>query len=467
MLDVILQLLDECIAGLVLPFLAEDHRGFHHHATCLVGHAGDGAFHYGRMCHQGTLHLEGTDTIARALDDVVGTTFEPVVAVLVAPSHVAREVVAVVAGFEGDVAVAIVFLEESDGFVSLVQADGNLALLAILAEREVGAQQGNLVLCVGFAHAAGLWLHPRESAQRHGGLGLPEAFHEADARQLEELLVDGRIECLASRGAVAEGREVVAAEVFADEETIDCGRRTEARDVVLLHLPQYLLRRKLLVVEDEDAGSGKPLAVELAPNGLAPSRVGYGEMDAVGREVVPENTGREMADSVEEVVCHHLRLARRARGEVENHGVAVGIHEARATECGSFPDFCMPVVEPFRHVGTNRDEQVYRRTLGHGLLHFAQNVRLAHADDGLHGGCIVAIDDVMAGEHVRSRNRHGPEFVQGKHRNPPFQSALLDEHHHVAAPDVKGMQVRCSLVALALEVGKGESALSALVVRPE
>ena len=62
------------------------------------------------------------------------------------------------------------------------------------------------------------------------------------------------------------------------------------------------------------------MPVVFAPDGLAPTRVGDGEVDAVGLHVVPMLGSDEVRNGVTRVVKHHLRIAGRTRREVHEHG---------------------------------------------------------------------------------------------------------------------------------------------------
>ena len=88
------------------------------------------------------------------------------------------------------------------------------------------------------------------------------------------------------------------AKVLTNQETIDSWGCTETRYLVLLHLSKNLFRRKLLVVKDEDASPSKPLSVEFSPNGLAPTCVRNSKMDAIRREIMPEDACRKVSKSV-------------------------------------------------------------------------------------------------------------------------------------------------------------------------
>ena len=55
---------DEVVVGMLLPLGGKDDRGLDDHTANVVGHPRDGTLDDGRMGHQGTLHLKGTDAIA-------------------------------------------------------------------------------------------------------------------------------------------------------------------------------------------------------------------------------------------------------------------------------------------------------------------------------------------------------------------------------------------------------------------
>ena len=175
------------------------------------------------MSHQGALYLERTDTVAARLDNIVDTTFEPVVAVLIAPCHIACVVDAIVPCLAGLLLIAIVTLEQTDRLL-VAYADYNLSLFTILAAGAIGTQQIDVVLSVRDTHTAWFGCHPGEGAKGHGSLGLTEALHHLYACLLLELVEYSRVKCLACGTAVLKAAEIVLAQVLANHETID-GRR--------------------------------------------------------------------------------------------------------------------------------------------------------------------------------------------------------------------------------------------------
>ena len=212
------------------------------------------------MRHQRALHLERPDAIARALDHVVRPAYEPEIAVLVAPCHVARVIQAIVPHLAGALRVAVVLLEKTEGF-PVRRVDHDLPLLAILRERPVRADQVHLVLRVGHTHRAGFRLHPGECRHAQRRLGLSEALHELDAGEFIECLVNGRVQRLARDGAILERGEVVLGQILANQET-ENGRRCAKRgDTVILYHLQHVGGRELLVVVHEYGRSRDPLPV--------------------------------------------------------------------------------------------------------------------------------------------------------------------------------------------------------------
>ena len=466
LLHMVLQFLDQRVACLVLIGFGEDDGGLHDLASYLVGHAGDGTLYDGGMGHQRAFHLERADAVARALDDVVRTAYEPQVAVFVFPGHVARVVDAVVPGFTGALGVAVVFLEQAEG-LALVGADDDLSLLAGFDGTAFGVDEIHVVLRVGQAHATGFRLHPGHGGYGQGGFGLAEAFHQTDARELLEGVEHGGVQRLARDGAVLEVRQVVLGEVFVDEEAEDGGRRAERSDVVVLYLLQDVGRGELLVVVDEDVGAGYPLAVELAPYSLAPARVGDGEVEAVGLQVVPDVARDDVSQRISEVVGHHLGFARGAAGEVHQRDVVVGVGVFGLDEgCGGL-DALVEVFVAFGHLGTYADQTLHAGRLRHGGGDVVGDDRFARADNHLDVCSVATVDDIFLREQVGGGDDDGAQLVEGHDAEPELVAALQDEHHHVAAADAEALEVAGRHVGIALHVAEAELTVLALVVGPE
>ena len=187
--------------------------------------------------------------------------------------------------------------------------------------------------------------------------------------------------------------------------------------MIFLYLSHYLLGGELLVVVNEDCCASKPLSVELTPYSLAPSCIGYGEVDAIGIEVVPEYTCGEMAQSIQMIVSHHLWFATCAAGEIHQHSIFVGVYMLRTTEDRSLRPLIVPAMEAIRNrcallsIRVYCYEYLYRRTLVHRSDNLRCNIFVVHADDSLHACTVVAINDVVLGEHVGGRNSHSTNLA--------------------------------------------------------
>lgn len=325
----------------------------------------------------------------------------------------------------------------------------------------------DIVLRIGQTHAAGFGVHPGHGGYGQGGFGLPESFHQTDAGQFLEGLEHGGVQSFAGDGTVLQTRQVVLRQVFVDEEAEDGGRRAKRGDVIVLNLLQDVGGRELLVIVDEDVGSGYPLSVQFAPYGLAPAGVGDGEVQAVGLQVVPDVARHDVSQRVGEVVSHHLGFARGTAGEVHQRDVVVGVDVFGANKgCGCF-DALVEVFVAFGHFGTYADQALHARRLRHGGGDVVGDDRFACADNHFDVGSVAAVDDVFLRQQMGGGDDNGSQLMQGHNAEPEFVTAFQDEHHHVAVADAKALEVAGRLVGVALHVGEGELAVFALVVGPE
>ena len=224
---------------------------------------------------------------------------------------------------------------------------------------------------------------------------------------------------------------------------------------------------ELVEVVDKHVAAHYPLPVVLAPHGFAPARVGQGEVQRVLVEVVPVLGRDDVPQRVEKVVGHHLGLAAGAAGEVHERGVVVGVDVLGAVKGGCLVEALVEVVPALRHAGAGRDAHLDRRALGLGRYDVVDDHVVAHGHDGLDGGGVAAIHDVARREQVGSRYGHCAQLVQGGDGPPPLVAAFHDEHHHVAVPYAQLLEEAGGLVAVVLDVGKGELVLEALVVGPQ
>ena len=80
---------------------------------------------------------------------------------------------------------------------------------------------------------------------------------------------------------------------------------------------------EFLVFVNKNAAACEHLSVQLAPNGLGPTGVGYGQVASVFLYIVPKAGGDDMTQGIGIIVGHHFGLSGGAGGKVEVEQVAV------------------------------------------------------------------------------------------------------------------------------------------------
>lgn len=170
------------------------------------------------------------------------------------------------------------------------------------------------------------------------------------------------------RRAVAQFGEVEAREVRERQHAVDRRRRAEARDLVMLEDRQKFVGVELPAnVVDEDAAADDPLSEIVPPQVLAPSRVGDGHMQVIGRKPMPEFGGDPMPERVGVGVQHHLRVFARAAGEDQQHRhIGLGMDLDRAFDLAARklrirPGDFGPVADPVRPFAVDEQPGGQRR----------------------------------------------------------------------------------------------------------
>src|SRR5690554_4322180 len=69
--------------------LGQDYGCLYHLAPDLIGDRSDGTFQHGRVFNKGAFYLEGPNLVSGALDYIISSTYKPIIAVLIPPSHIA------------------------------------------------------------------------------------------------------------------------------------------------------------------------------------------------------------------------------------------------------------------------------------------------------------------------------------------------------------------------------------------
>ena len=350
----------------------------------------------------------------------------------------------------------------------------------------------------GLAHRPGMRRRVVEVGDREGRLGLAEALEDGQPRVLLPEVVQVGVERLARGGAVLERREVVRVDVRLHHEAVHRGRAAQRGDVPARDEVEDLVRVEAVEVVGQHARLHGPLAVELAPDRLAPAGVGDREVRAaVAGGVVPELRGRGVCQRVGAVVQDHLGLAGGARREVHDHrlvdlrgdahpelsrrthaGVEVdpALALARqladvlgAREPGVALDGMARLVNLVREASAaavHDDLHVQVGALGCHRVHHVGDRAGVGADDRLDRGCLQAVEHVVLAEHEGCRDHDRADLVQRQAREPELVVAPEHHEHHVALADPLVCQEVRALVAPELHLAEGEDVLLALGVAP-
>ena len=344
-------------------------------------------------------------------------------------------------------------------------------------------------------------MRPHEVRHRERRLGLAEPLEDLHARVLAPELEQVGVERLAGGGEPLEGGQVVGVDVRLHHEAVHRGRAAQRRHPVAGDEREDLGRVETIEVVGEDARLHEPLAVELAPHGLAPSGVGDGEVHPVGVDAVPVLRRDDVGDGVAGVVQHHLGVAVGAAREVHQHALAgarlaPGEHRRGVAHACVEVDPARPLHRrPADAVGTRelraarlarragqRPVVVARREAAAGAVHQDLDLErrapvadgVAHVrdvadrgrDDRLDARLVDPVRQVVLLEHEGRRHHDRPQLVQGGGNEPELVVAPQDHEHAVSPADAAAGQKVRGLVAPELHVREGEGVLLALGVAP-
>ena len=450
------------------------------------------------MFEQDVLDLEGADAIAGGLNHVVVAADVPEGAVLVLPGHIARVVPAVVDDLGRLLGVAVILHHDALG--TRVHLDADLAALARVALGAVVALQLQGVEGHGLSHGAGLRLGMGKVGNRKRRFGLAEALIDGKTGRFLPEVEEVGVQGLARRGRVFERTQAIFAEILLHHQAIHGRRAAEGGDLVLVDQRQNLARVEAIEVVGEDTPLHQPLAIELAPDGLAPASVRDGEVNTVGIHVVPVLGRDQMGQRVGGVMQDHLGVARSAGGEIHKHRVVdvgldvveglgrrtdarIEVLPALAGHGGGAYALGAGQCRPDRLVGQEPALLVTRGQTASGTVHedaglkggalladvFDDTGDVAHrcGDDRLDRGGVQAVGQVVLLEHEGRGDHHGTKLRQGQSHEPELVVAAQDDHHHIALADAEGGQVVGRLVRPTLHVAEGEEVLLPLRVAPD
>ena len=369
-------------------------------------------------------------------------------------------------GFRGLFPVQVVFAEEAAGRF-LVRMDHDFADFAVGNGIAVRVHDIHIVLGAGFTHGADFRHGAVQVADGQRGFRLAEAFHDGQARSLFELAEDFRIQGFAGGGHMVDGGQVIVLQVHLDEHPQHGRRGAEGGDVVLPEHRQDVRRVKLVKVVYENRALTQPLPVQLAPQGLAPARVGNRQVQAVPLAAVPVFGGHIVAQRVGVLVGRHFGVAGGAGGEEhEGNVIAAGSVRRAVIAAGKERVFRIEVMPAFPDA-VDHDQGFDAGAFGRGALGDLRCIPVGRADQRADAGGVEAVFKVVLLQLVGGGNGDGPQLVQRDHGEPELVMAFQHEHDPVPAPDAQGSEIIGALVGGVLDILEGETALLVIAVHIE
>ena len=431
LLDVVLDFLLQLLRA--LGALDEHDAGLDDLPAHLVRRSGHAALKHIRQLHDDVFDLERPDAVAGGLDDVVRAANIPVETVLIAPREVAGVVESVVPDGLSALLVLIIAEEQPAEVLSSRGMDDDLACVAVGSRGAVLIDKVDAVAGDGLAHRAGLERLADEvrNAERH--LRLAEALGDLQPRRLFKLIIDLRVQRLARGRCVLDGTEVEAGQILLDQHPVHRGRRTERCDVVFGEHRQNLLGVEPIKVVDEHRTLAQPLAIQLAPERLAPAGLGDREVQSAGLHPVPVAGRDVMAQRIFVAVNGDLRIAGRAgREEHEHRIVAAGRVVLARVAPGEQAVFRVKVV-PALALAADENLRQMRTRVGLRDVDLMCRVAVRRTDDRAHARRLEAIGEIMLHQLVRRRDGDRAQLMQAEDRKPELIVPLEHQHHAVAA----------------------------------
>ena len=292
-----------------------------------------------------------------------------------------------------------------------------------------------MVLRRGLAHRTELVLLAEQVTDDERRLGLAEALHDAETGIFLKYFINLRVERLACGRRMYDRGQVVFADVLLDQHAVHGRRRAKCRDVVLREHRKDVLSMEAVEVVHEDRRLAQPLAVELAPQSLAPAGVGDGQVQTVGVNLMPILGGYIVAERVEVAVACDLRVAGRARREEHNHGILALSAVLRAIEVRAVERVFVVKCSPPLAGAVDRDLDLDRRARQSCDVCLLCGVARHGAEDRLDACGLETIFKVMREKLVRRGDRDRAELMQREHRDPELIVAAKNEHDAVALLD--------------------------------
>ena len=140
------------------------------------------------------------------------------------------------------------------------------------------------------------------------------------------------------------------------------------------------------------------LSVKFSPHRFSPTGIGNRQMQTVAMQIMPETGSYDMPQRISKVMRHHLRLTGSSRCKIHQRGILIGIRMLRLYKRSRIFHSLMKVFETFGNFGTDTDQLLYRRRIGHRFYDMLGNHIFACRNNHLNIGSITTVHNIFLGQ---------------------------------------------------------------------
>ena len=262
-------------------------------------------------------------------------------------------------------------------------------------------------------------------------------------------------------------REIVLREIFLYHHAVHRGRCAKGRDAVFLEKRKYIRRVEAVEIVGEYRAFAHPLTVELAPERLAPSGIGYREVELASLDAVPIFRGNEMSERVFVGVLGDLRIACRARGEEHEHRIVSAGGILRPLVLSGEELVLAVEIVPAISLTSGKNLCANAGAALAGAVDLVGKVSVVGTDYRRDLSRVEAVFEIVLLQEVRRGYNDRAELVKSEDREPELIVTLQHKHYLVAALDAERGEVIRALGRCALHIREGEAAFVFQVVEVE
>ena len=239
---------------------------------------------------------------------------------------------------------------------------------------------------------------------------------------------------------------------LADEIAVDRRGSAEGSHSVTIDHSGQLLRLKVIEIIDHDRTADEPLSVDLSPGCFRPACLRNRKMKTALLRLLPVLRRDDMRERIAVIVNDTFGLARSTGCEIQHHRIRRQGLDTLEFFGGSLHGFGQIFESGDIFLNTPQSGCHAGRFQCCGDLLGDLFLRRAH--NGFYAGRFYAVHKIPDRQHMRCRDHHGTQLVQGNGREPVFIVPFQDQQNAVAAADPGAAEYICHLIAVSFYIRK-------------